>query len=1091
MRSIRTDRLRLLALCALTLPASAGAVVTPFGQRVNDAIDRSLNFFRNQEAGGDIGGRANGLAALCFLEKRSAADWGAPAVGYQGMDAADQGRIERAMAYMVNNDAGLQPGGVPYSYQTGSSLMALSLYLATGGPDGVGAARNVSAAVQAGVANLLGTQNGAGGWNYTTDEGGDNDLSTTQFALAGLSAASAVVNVDRNALQRAGAAVDTHNQGGGCYGYRTSGWAGCSSSMTASAIWVGRLADRPADHNQIQGAMTWLRDNWQYDGHTPAPQAGGGISSYYYYLWAAAKALEVTDGNDPNLVLAHNIGAARNPAADGFPEEPPTWYYDVAWSLVTRQGGDGSWPNNGNRGCWGNPGSDEYDACTAYATLVLERSLGGVCIDQDGDQAERRNGEDRCEDDNCPALPNPDQADRDGDGHGDACDLCPDVQDAQADVDGDGRGDGCDNCREVANPDQADRDGDGQGDACDPCDPTGPEVCDGIDNDCVGGADDGDPGGGAACASGLSGNCAPGLMHCINGAVICDPINDPRAEICNGADDDCDGDVDDAVDGAGAPCDGGEGVCGNAVMACVLGQLICSPLGQPGAEVCNGADDNCDGIIDEGNPGGDMACDTGARGICADGRTICRGGELICEPIGQASDEVCDGLDNDCDGEADDGLPMAGPCDTGQPGLCADGHLSCDANNECLPNAAPESELCDGLDNDCDGTVDNLVEGADEPCATGQPGICAVGHRVCVDARFACQPDALPGEEVCDVDDNDCDGTIDEEVRTICGRCGDVASEVCNGEDDDCNDVVDDNAPCDGNRICRWGRCVDPCANNECSGQEVCVEGYCAQACDLVTCGPEQICVAGTCSDPCEGVSCPAGQVCVHPGECVADNCFEAGCAPGERCVDFICQADPCTGLFCNEGEFCRDGRCVQSCAAVSCPFGESCQDGQCIADTCANVGCPDGQTCLMGACAADPCQGIRCDVGLRCDDGVCTGDPCQNIECPPNERCEVQEGSAQCVAAWGPEPPLSAPDLGLDAGDAPASRDAGPGTEVSDLSVVSRPEADGGGGRGISQDAPTSAAGCGCRTASRAPMNSGLVLLTLACLPAIRRRRR
>jgi hypothetical protein len=121
-----------LTAVACIAPCTAGAVVTPFGRRVNDTIDRALQQFRNVENAGNIAGEANGLAALCFLEKRQSPDWGAPAVGYQGMPAADQALIRRAVAYMVNNDEGLQPGSLPATYQTGASLMAASLYLATG-----------------------------------------------------------------------------------------------------------------------------------------------------------------------------------------------------------------------------------------------------------------------------------------------------------------------------------------------------------------------------------------------------------------------------------------------------------------------------------------------------------------------------------------------------------------------------------------------------------------------------------------------------------------------------------------------------------------------------------------------------------------------------------------------------------------------------------------------------------------------------------------------------------------------------------------------------------------------------------------------
>ena len=72
-------------------------------------------------------------------------------------------------------------------------------------------------------------------------------------------------------------------------------------------------------------------------------------------------------------------------------------------------------------------------------------------------------------------------------------------------------------------------------------------------------------------------------------------------------------------------------------------------------EVCDGIDQDCDGFVDDGNPGGGASCDTGNPGVCGPGHRVCQGGSLVCQPLIASTPETCDGADNDCDGLIDEG----------------------------------------------------------------------------------------------------------------------------------------------------------------------------------------------------------------------------------------------------------------------------------------------------------------------------------------------------------------------------------------------------------------------------------------------------
>jgi hypothetical protein len=215
-----------------------------------------------------------------------------------------------------------------------------------------------------------------------------------------------------------------------------------------------------------------------------------------------------------------------------------------------------------------------------------------------------------------------------------------------------------------------------------------------------------------------------------------------------------------------APTCCGTGVCASTGQyECNAGQLqdSCVPGDPVSSEdtSCDGVDQDCSGQADEDYQPEVTTCGTGA--CFATGQTSCSGGEVsdTCTP-GSPSPESCNGVDDDCNGHVDDGIdPEPTSCGTGA--CSASGELVCQGGSfvdTCEPGE-PQPETCNGVDDNCNGQID---EGLSEPTSCGVGACSATGQLICTGGSFVdtCEPGDPSPEQCGDGIDNNCNGEIDE-----------------------------------------------------------------------------------------------------------------------------------------------------------------------------------------------------------------------------------------------------------------------------------------------------------------------------------------
>ncbi len=326
---------------------------------------------------------------------------------------------------------------------------------------------------------------------------------------------------------------------------------------------------------------------------------------------------------------------------------------------------------------------------------------------------------------------------------------------------------------------------------------------------------------------------------------------------------------------------------------------------------CNGLDDDDDEHFDEDFvPAANCLPPLAAVGC--PGLEVCRGVDgVACTRPEPALPEVCNGADDDCDGVVDD--IVSTPCFedaaalTNRFGACTAGATVCEGGEvRCVGEGRPSPELCNGLDDDCDQRTDETpVDICGECLVPGGEGACRLGVRVCSrNGRADCvrAPLVRPDDARCDLVDDDCDGDVDE------------LNEVESAEPEDERIATQ----CPGASV-TWpqrGRCEDP-SEVGCGVPHACMNRGCLEACrvELQTATDECITLSGAEVSPSPDRDADA-TACGERALVAADACYAACPAEVANASRFTCEAGSsgpdCEATDCAPGHEFRGARCVR-----------------------------------------------------------------------------------------------------------------------------------------------------------------------------------